>query len=271
MNEDYFDWPTDSLPRVAGKLGRKAARHSLVSMRRALVTAKHLDALGDPPAASNDYVGAVTKAVGGDWRTFLNDRLGCCVEADTAHSLMLRTANAGKIVIPTDPDVLKLYETVGGYVPGDPSTDQGTSETVMCAYDESTGFLGHKSDATAFIDPANVKHVKWGVQLLGAARIGFRVPAYAMQQFNAGKPWDLDPSGDQKIEGGHDVPLVDYKGDNFLCVTWGRLQIVTRAFLNAYCDEVHGEVFPDWIRKQGESPSGSNLEALVADLKAIAA
>jgi hypothetical protein len=251
------------------RLGRKPARHTLRTMRSAIVMARHLAALGPAPDASNDYVSAVRAP----WGMMLNDSLGDCVCADTGHTLMLRTANAGpSLVVPSDDDVLALYEAVGGYDPGDPSTDQGCDETSMCDYLEATGFLGHKSDATGSVDPANLDHVRWCIQLFGACRLGINFPAYAMDAFNAGKPWDAPGSGDDTtIEGGHDVPLVDYRAGTFTCITWGRPQIVTPAFLALYCEEAHSELFFDWVRAQGTAPSGLSLDQLAADLAQIGA
>ena len=161
------------------KYGRKPPVHTRRTFRSGLVMARTLDALGAPPAASNDYKSKVTVP----WQIFLNDTWGDCVCADTAHSLMLRTANTGTIMVPTDDDVLKLYEVVGGFDPsktardGTNPTDQGCDENAMCVYLENTGFLGHKSDATGTIEPSNLDHIHWCIQLFGACRIGINVPA----------------------------------------------------------------------------------------------
>jgi hypothetical protein len=245
------------------KLGRWPARHTLRSMRSALVMARALDPLGAPPAASNDYTAAVTVP----WGILRNDTLSDCVCADTGHTLMLRTANASSIVVPTDNDVLALYEAVGGYVPGDASTDNGCVEADMCTYLQKTGFLGHRSDATGSIDPGNLDHLRWCVQLFGACRIGVNLPQSAMDQFDAGQPWDV--GGDATIVGGHDVPIVKYDGDYFYVVTWGKLQPVTPAFITAYNEEAHAELFADWVRSQGTAPSGLDLEDLATKLAQI--
>lgn len=252
------------------RFGRKPAVHTRRTMRSALIMAKALDALGGPPDLSNDYISAVVKQAPAGWGMMDNDSLGDCVCADTGHALMLRTANVGpSIVVPTDADIVSLYEAVGGYSPSDPSTDQGCDETAMCQYLETTGFLGHKSDAAAMVDVSNLAHVKWVVQLFGTCRIGFNVPAYAMTQFNNGQPWDLDPSGDQTVEGGHDVPIVGYKGDDLVVVTWGQIQHMTPAFLAQWADEAHAELFADWIAVTGVAPSGLDLTQLTEDLQAL--
>lgn len=247
------------------KLGRKPATFTARALRGAARMSAHLSPLGAPPAASNDYVAAVAAQSQGGWGTFLNDRIGDCVCADTAHTLMLRTANASSIVVPTDDDVLKLYEHFG-YDPGDSSTDRGVNESDMCDYLGQTGFLGHKSDANARVDQTNLDHLKWSIQLFGSCRIGIYVTQGAMDQFSSGHPWDFDPSLDLTVLGGHDVPLVRYEGDTFYCVTWGALQEVTPSFLQHYCEEAHVELFADWIRSQGTAPPGLDMAALALDL-----
>jgi len=59
------------------------------------------------------------------------------------------------------------------------------------------------------------------IYLFGAIGIGIKFPNTAMDQFNAGKPWDI--ANNAKIEGGHYIPGVgrDAKG-NFVVVTLGQ-------------------------------------------------
>src|ERR1700680_619561 len=252
------------------KLGRKPAVRTLKTVRSAIAVAKHLDALGTPPPASYDFMTAVDQATGGDWGMFGNDQYGCCVWADTAHQLMLRTANTGTIVQPTTEDVLATYAARTGFTPDDPNTDLGDDETGAGYYLVSTGFLGHKADAVGAVDPRNLDHLRWVIHLFGSSRIGFHVPQYAMEQCAQGKPWDVNPLGDQTIVGGHDVPLVHYMGDAFYAATWGKIQVVTIPFLAKWCDEAHVELFADWIRTQGTAPSALDLASLESRLKEVA-
>jgi hypothetical protein len=223
-----------------------------------------LDPLGAPPSESNDYRSAVKVP----WGVYQNDVLGCCVPADTAHAIMLRTANASRIVVPSVADVLGLYEIVGGYVPGRPDTDRGCEESVMCDYMMNPGFLGHRAEAVGNVDHLNHDHLRWCVQLFGTCRLGLNLPKYAEDQFELGHPWDVSDNGDQSTSG-HDVPLVWYGGGVFKCVTWGQTQVLTPAFVAKYCEESHAELFPDWIRSQGEAPPGLDLVTLSSRLRAL--
>jgi hypothetical protein len=223
-----------------------------------------LDPLGSPPVASNDYISAVTVP----WGVMGNDDVGDCTIADCGHSLMLRTANNGQIVVPTTQQILDLYSNLSGWSPSNPSSDNGLDESTVCAYMVSTGLLGHKADATGSVDPWNFDHLKWCIQLFGSCRIGLNFPAYAVDLFDAGKVWDISTTGDQSTDG-HDVPLVDYRNGYFTCVSWGKLQMMTPAFLNHYIEEAHSELYFDWIKSQGEAPSGFSLIDLTAKLQQV--
>ena len=117
---------------------RRPAPRPERAARAALLMAGALDALGPAPTDGNDYVSAVADRFG----SFDNEDIGDCVEADTANSLILRTANAGQVVLPTLPQVVGLYSAVGGYVIGDAASDNGTDVSAMCSYIVSTGFSG---------------------------------------------------------------------------------------------------------------------------------
>jgi hypothetical protein len=57
---------------------------------------------------------------------YLNDALGDCVEAGQGHVVGVLTGNAaGTPFIFTDAQMQAIYSAEAGYVPGDPSTDNG--------------------------------------------------------------------------------------------------------------------------------------------------
>lgn len=248
---------------MAGKLGRRPAVFTRRSVAGASLMRASLTRLGAPPSASVDRVSAIPA-----WGQMGNDELGDCTCADTAHALMLRTAATGTPIVPTDEQVIALYSAVSGYVPGNPSTDCGAVEADICAYLKQNGFLGHKSDNWVNLDPADLDGLRWSIELFGTCRLGLNLPNSAIDQFNAGQPWDVVASDDGSA-GGHDVPLVRYDDDNFWCVTWGRLQPIKAAFLRQYLEEAHAELYFDWIAANGRSPGGLDLATLASDLNAI--
>jgi hypothetical protein len=89
-----------------------------------------------------------------------------------------------------------------------------------------------------------------------------------MDQFNAGKPWNV--ANNAKIEGGHYIPGVgrDAKG-NFVVVTWGKIQLMTARFYKKYCDEVVAYVPDEALLAGGKTLDGFNLAELQADLNAL--
>ena len=241
------------------RLGRKAPQYTPQHMRAALAAKTAFDQLGAPPGESPDWTAAVKQS----WGMMLNDQLGCCTAADTGHALMLRTANVGRIIVPTDTDILNYYIATSGYNPKDPSTDQGAMETTVCQYNIDTGFLGHKSAMTAPV--MGIDQIKWGINLGGSVRLGVNLPSIANDQFNAGIPWTVVPGS--AIEGGHDMLAVRYDGNYMYVITWGGIASLTWDWVKTYLEEAHVELFPDWIRSQGTAPSGLDLAQLEQDLR----
>ncbi|HUY26572.1 MAG TPA: hypothetical protein VMV27_04055 [Candidatus Binataceae bacterium] len=250
------------------KLGRRPARHSLKTMRAAIALARLLDQLGAPPAASDDWSAPVQQLTGGNWGMEGNDQYGDCTCADESHLVMLRTANAGKMITPTAAQTLALYSAITGFNPDVPSSDQGADMETVCEFLEKTGYLGVKNAGHATIDPANIAHLKWAVQIFGGVKLGIQLPQSAMDQFNAGNEWDV-VAGSPLI-GGHDVPITHYDGSLYYIATWGKgVQPMTPAFLAAYCDEVKVTLSPEWISQSGTAPSKDTMAQLVAELAAI--
>lgn len=248
------------------KRGRLPAVHTRRTMRLALTFHQALASLGAPPTVSDDYVSAVMKASPQGWLCWWNNSLGDCVCEDSGHGLMLRTANASSIIVPTAQDILGLYEAVGGYKPSDASTDQGCDETSMCQYLMSTGLCGQKAAATGPVDPTNLDHLKWTVQIFGSCRLGVIVDQQMEQQFSAGQPWETAAAANDPNAGGHDVPIVKYDAQYAYVVTWGSLQPVAWPLLaqSAFLEEAHCEAWPDFVRAGGTAPNGFNLAAMLA-------
>jgi hypothetical protein len=267
------------------KYGRRPARYTYASLARAIVMSRHLKSLGPAPAASPDYVSAVMNQAGSaGWSMDGNDTLGDCTCASSAHQKMLRTANAGTIVIPSLTDVLYLYAVMNGYTGSATdldaikayctANDNGADELTLEQYLENTGWMGNKLTGFANLDVTQLDELKWANIIFGATRLGVNLPTTAMDQFNAGQPWDYVPGA--QLDGGHDVPMVKYDANYVYVVTWGKLQPVTYAFMAAqyddgtpYVEEAHAELDAEWLEQSGTAPSGLDLAQLTADLSAI--
>ena len=99
------------------KLGRKAVKTD----SRTLRLAKYMKALAPPPNSVN--WDATT-----EFSMMLNDEIGCCVIAAIGHAIQVWTIHASREATVPDSIIQNYYSTWGGYVPGDPSTDNGMVE-----------------------------------------------------------------------------------------------------------------------------------------------
>jgi len=241
------------------KLGRKAIKTD----SRTLQLARYLTAKLPPPPPAADWTKGITA-----WGMMLNDTLGDCTIAGVGHAVQVWTANTGRPATVPDPTIESYYEKWDGYVPGNPSTDQGGVELDVLNDWRQQGFAGHS--LLAFADPkvANLAEVRQSIALFGGVYIGLALPISAQTQ----DVWDVVKNGGANARpgswGGHCVFVPKYDGNTFTCVTWGQLKTMTVAFWKKYCDEAHALLGKNWLETKG-SPAGFNQAQLEADLAAI--
>lgn len=254
-------------------LGKLPPRRDL----RTLQLSKYSTSLPLPPTSAG-YMTAVK-----NYPMFGNDTLGDCVPAAMAHAEQRWTEYAGNPFTPALSDVISAYSAIGGYVPGDPSTDNGCEMLTALNYWRQTGLAAHKITAFVSLDPTKPEEIMQSVKLFGGCFIGLALPISAQTPVIGanGLPCWAAPnsqSGDglPGSWGGHCTDLgaygVDQKGNKGTgVVTWGQIYDLTWEFLALYCDEAYAIVTQDFIEKDGESPSGFDLTALLADLKQVTA
>lgn len=210
------------------------------------------------------------------WGVLANDVFGDCVWAGAAHETMLLRADAGYPAPPfMNSNVLADYSAVTGFDKSKPETDQGTDLQVAAAYRQKTGIMDaagtrHTIDIYTALHVGDLSQIALAAYLFGAVGIGVNLPSSAEDQFNAAEPWHVVP-GDT-LTGGHYIPLVgrNSRGD-FLVVTWGRLQAVEAAWLQANMDEGIAYVSPDRLNAQGVSPENYSAAQLADDYKQVTA
>jgi hypothetical protein len=246
------------------KLGKTPARPNAVTFR----LTKYLDTtvLPTPPAQFGHEKLVAAKS----WGMLGNDQYGDCVWAGAAHETMLWNLEGGKNIVFDPKHVLSDYSKVTGFDPAKPDTDQGTDMGVAATYRRKTGVIDeagkrHKVAAYLAITPGDVQEHLLALYVFGVVGLGIQFPKSAMDQFNAGQPWDVVPGA--AIEGGHYIPLVA-KRDNLDVITWGQLQQMTPAFLQKYNDESVVYISREMLTS-GHSPEGFNLAQLKADLAAL--
>jgi hypothetical protein len=209
-----------------------------------------------------------------DLGAMLNDSLGDCTCAAVGHAIQLwsyATKGAGGMITVPDSDIEELYEEAGGYVPGDPSTDNGCVEQTVLSDWLNGPVDGNELAAYVEINVNSVADVFRSIWECGLVYIGMNVPNYIMNSFTgAGSVWDVDPSGDNTSAGGHAVIITGYGvNGNMPFISWGEWMEMTPAFWAANVDECYALANADWIASTGNSPAGLSLTDLVALMQSL--
>jgi hypothetical protein len=204
------------------KLGKAAARKDSRNLKFANVLRATLPSL--PPSYDFDvtHTGIPTPMFG-------NDTYGDCVIAGRAHQTLRFEDN----------DVLKEYfEETGG------------PDTGLVVLD-SLNLWRHKGwkaarntyhiRAYAEVDFANHDEVRQAIFADLGVGLGLQLPKSAQGQIQTGQPWDVTTGPDARPGswGGHYVYVSGYSPNGPVCVTWGRKQQMTWAWLDKYCDEAY--------------------------------
>jgi hypothetical protein len=255
-----------NLPAALPKLGHRAGHRPRLDLANYI----HREAPAVPPAVNRSHQEH-------NFPMYLNDRLGDCGEAMTAHGIEAFHLDAETAVPPfADGDVEKLYEQVGGYVPGEPETDKGTDNHVLvehwkkpgvaCAADGSV----HKIVASLAVDPKNVElnqRAIWEFVVLFRA-IALPQTAQGQKEWEVTEP-NLEGPAAPGSWGGHDIPYLSYDGRVYSNVTWGTELLVTYGFDEAYALEGFVVVTEEMLNNDGVSPAGVDWTALKKDLKSL--
>ena len=205
------------------------------------------------------------------WPMMINNTLGDCTIAAAGHLIELWTTDeSGTGIIVPDDQILTAYEAVSGYKPGKPKTDNGAAILTVLKYWQKTGIGGHKIQAYASLELQNATLLQTAIYAFGGVDFGISMPLSAQGQ----RVWSVPTTGTKGRGkpgswGGHSVPVVAYSTGGLTVVSWGQLYQMTWQFYNTYCDEAYVILSPDWIAKNNTTPSGFDLAALQADLKAL--
>ena len=248
--------------RTAGLMGKLPKKHS----PKTLDFNKYL-LPGIPPAPMKTYW--EYKIPDDAWNMFKNDSIGDCTCAAIAHMLMLTTVHTGKIVIPTEQDVLDAYTAVSGYDQQTGANDNGAVIVDVLNYWQTHGIAGHKILGWAEIDQTDLEKMKQGIYIFGGVDLGANMPQSSMDQFESHKPWRVADSATDII-GGHSFPVFGYGRAGETCVTWAERQQINWAWHTKYVDEAYVVITNDWINEaSGLAPNALNLDQLQTDIKAI--
>jgi hypothetical protein len=198
---------------------------------------------------------------------FANDTLSDCVIAGRAHqTLRFEEAEQKKLIRITDAEVRREYfKETGGPDSGLVVLD---SLNLWRHRGWRVGAKTYKIKAFAQITPTRRMEVKRAIFLDIGVGLGFTLPNSAITQFHAGKSWDVTtgPGSAPNPENGHYVHAPGYTKRGPVCVTWGRKQQMTWAFLAKYCDEAYAIIDSINTAKAKRGLNGKKIDAFLAAL-----
>jgi len=229
------------------------------------------------PAPARDWLAAAfaaARAAGAaDLGVMHNDTLGDCTIAALGHAAQALTANNGAMATPTDAAILQGYETVDGYNPNDPSTDQGGVEVeVLAAWQKGIDRFA-RLDLWVPVNPQNLEHVLTGIERYGGVYVGVALPLSAQDQ----PVWELDESDPTKAVagswGGHAITWSKFSRaqQRLGCVTWGMPQDASFTWHGGYCDEAAIPLCSTLWCPNGKSPLGDPVATLRGGMGGLAA
>jgi hypothetical protein len=226
-----------------------------------------------PPSCSY-----VPRAAGALKQVYLNDQLGDCVIACMAHLVGVFTGNAGLPAAQFTPaQITALYSAIGGYVPGDDSTDQGCDEQTALAYWQANGAPvgANKIAAWVAVDgtkPAQYRAAMW---LFENLVFGVELPDQWITPFPSAPSFVWDVSGPANPDNGHCFCGVGYTSHGVVIDTWGMTGTITDRAIQTYAaapngGEMYAVLTPEIIaRATTKAPNGYNWAQLQADFAAL--
>jgi hypothetical protein len=203
---------------------------------------------------------------------YLNDQLGCCVVSGGYHVVGTETGNADNLFTATDDQIIKDYGSIGGYVPGDPNTDQGCDEQTALNFWTSNGFAnGTKLLGWMAVDGTNPQELMAACYLFENLFFGMELPDAWISPFPSSNGFTWGVAGDPDPQNGHCVVGVGYDTNGIKIDTWGLLGTLTYDAIAKYCTAASGgEVYvmltPDQLAKgQQKVPNGVDWADLISD------
>jgi hypothetical protein len=200
--------------------------------------------LPSPPLTS-DYTPAAAAALS---EVYLNNSLGDCVIAGMAHVSGILTANSGlPPVLYSDAQITALYSGIGGYVPGDASTDQGCDEQVALAWWENNGMLpdgSHKISGHIAVNSADPVEQRNAIYLFENLVFGLALPDAWVNPFPSTDGFVWDVAGPPNPDNGHCIVSGSYVQGKLGISTWGLKGWITDAAVAKYlAPDAGGELY----------------------------
>jgi len=229
-----------------------------------------------PPPDSVDYASA---AAGPLSQMYDNDALGDCVIACMGHIEGVFTGNVinPPLILP-DSEIIALYSAIGGYVPGDPSTDNGCDEQTALNYWQQNGLVSGRNKITAWmgVDGHNLTEVRTAIWLFENLMFGVDLPDSWVNPMPSASGFWWGTGGAPDPNNGHCFAAVGYTPGGVQISTWGMLGNITHGAIKKYTTtKGQGELYcvlsEDAIsRATLKAPNGFDFDQLKRDLVAMA-
>jgi hypothetical protein len=254
-------------------IGPKLGRNRPVSLGPHFKLHRYIRQAFPTPPPSCDYSNGGTASLRD---VYGNDQLGDCVIACAHHVQGVATGNAGAIVTATLDQIIADYSAIGGYVPGDPSTDQGCDEVVALNYYCSKGWAtnGTKGLGWLTVDATNRVEVMSAIYLFEHLIICEELPDARVNPFPSGDGF-VWGSGTPNPNNGHSYMACGYDAPGVKIDTWAMFGTETWDGLAALATAAAGGgayvvLTPDLLAKgAAKSPNGVAWADLVADFDAM--
>ncbi len=229
------------------------------------------------PPANCDYL---TKASNAIKQVYENDNLGDCVIAWIGHATGIFTGNSSDPVLFSDQQILALYGAIGGYVPGQPDTDQGCDEQTALAYWQQNGAIPgetnqHKIQSWLAVDGTNPVECRTAIWLFENLMFGVELPDAWVNPMPSRDDFTWDVAGEPDQANGHCFGAGGYLPGKLHIATWGMTGWITDRAVAAYATTIgQGELYTvlssdSIVRATQKAPNGFDWTQLLADLQAI--
>ena len=202
-----------------------------------------------------------------------NDQYGDCVIAAMMHYAQAETANTSNPLTPNTQLTLETYTAITGFDQNDPDTDQGTCWTDALAYWKAHGIpllnakgkeVIHQILGWATLDLGSIAQQRYACDLFGGTLMGIQCPQSAEDDTSN---WTYNPKS--PIIGGHGINREGQGGAGWHIGSWGMWIPGTWEFSLKLADEDYAVVTPAWVDTTGQTPSGLDLNGLLAAMKAL--
>jgi hypothetical protein len=225
-----------------------------------------------PPAC--DYSKPAAAALS---NIYENDKLGDCVIAGIGHVVGVLTGGAGKCFVYTNQQIIALYSAIGGYIPGDPSTDRGCDEVTALNYWENNGAPVGTNRIAGWLavnasDPTEWRTALW---LFENLYFGMELPDAWIKPMPAASGFVWDAAGAPDPNNGHCVVGVGYSAKGVSIDSWGMTGLITDAAIAKYATpKAHGDLYTvvsqAGINKATQkAPNGFDWSQLIADFDSM--